>query len=115
VGAKKMMWIGLLILGCGSEPPPQEAEEEVKKKISCLDACWLHFKDPRTSPIEVREYFDIYSWPKYEDCIQTALAMNQTPFEANCRVLAVGNCNLYCLEESNKNGKMFEDYEVKVQ
>jgi hypothetical protein len=110
-----MIWIGLLILGCGSEPPPQEEVKVKKTKISCLDACWLHFKDPRTSPIEVREYFDIYSWPKYEDCIQTAFELNQTPFEANCRVLAVGNCNLYCLEESNKNGKMFEDYEVKLQ
>ena len=110
-----ILWLHTFLIGCGSEPPPPEEEVGEEPKITCLDACWLHFKDPRTSPKEVREYFDIYSWPKYEDCIKTALEMNQTPFEANCRVLAVGNCNLYCLEEQNKNGDMFKDYEVKIQ
>ena len=110
--------IGLVwfIFACGSSPEPTEEKKKVEQpKITCLDACWLHFKDPRTSPVAVREYFDIYSWPKYEECIRTAFMQNQTPFEANCRIQAVGNCNLYCLEEQNKNGKMFDGYEVKIQ
>ena len=46
-------WIYTILLGCGSEPPPEEEVVE-EPRITCLDACWLHFKDPRTSPKEVR-------------------------------------------------------------
>ena len=98
--------IGIFLLWSCSSPPPDDEEKEDKKKgISCLDACWKHFKDPRTSPVVVRQYFDIYAWPKYEDCIKTAFEQAQTPFEAQCREVAVGTCNLYCMDAFQNNRK----------
>ena len=99
--------IGML-LGCGSDPAPEEKEEE-KKSLSCLDACWLHFKDPRTSPVVVRHYFDVYAWPKYEECIKTAFAKSETPFEALCRENAVGTCNLYCMDALQKDPRILNE------
>ena len=103
-----MIFLIGVLLGCGSEPTLEEEEEkkEEEKGISCLDACWIHFKDPRTSPVVVRHYFDIYAWPKYEECIKNAFSLSQTPFEAQCREKAVGTCNLYCMDAFNKDKRV---------
>ena len=104
-----MIFLIGMLMGCGSEPALDEEElpeEEKKRGISCLDACWIHFKDPRTSPVVVRHFFDIYAWPKYEECIKTAFAQSQTPFEAQCREKAVGTCNLYCMDSYHKDKRI---------
>ena len=88
--------IGLFLLWSCSNPPEEEKKEE-DKGISCLDACWKHFKDPRTSPVVIRDYFEIHAWPKYEECVKTAFSQAQTPFEAQCREMAVGRCNAHCM------------------
>ena len=111
--------IFLLYTACSSSKPAAEEEKEQKevepKGPSCEDACWMHFKDPRTSPIPVRIYFDTYSWPKYQECLQKAIESSQTPFEMLCRETAIGTCNLYCLQELNKNQDLFAGFEKKIQ